>query len=72
MQNLVLGVVITAVGWRYISWQGHLGGLIGGALAAAIIAYAPTSRRSVVQWVGLGLMLALLLGLALVGDVALS
>ena len=72
VQNLVLGVVVTAVGWRYISWQGHLGGLIGGALSAAIIAYAPKSRRSLVQWAGLGLMLAVLLGLALVGDVALS
>ena len=53
VQNLVLGVVITVVGWRYISWQGHLGGLLGGALAAAIIAYAPASRRALVQWVGL-------------------
>jgi membrane associated rhomboid family serine protease len=72
VQNLVLGVVITVVGWRYISWQGHLGGLIGGALAAAIIAYAPQSRRAVVQWVGLALVVVVLLGLALVRDLALS
>jgi membrane associated rhomboid family serine protease len=72
VQNLVLGVVVTVVGLRYISWQGHLGGLIGGAVAAAIIAYAPKSRRSVVQWIGLGLVLAVLLGLALARDLALS
>lgn len=72
VQNLVIGVVITVVGWRFISWQGHLGGLVGGALAAAIIAYAPRSRRSLVQWIGLALVLAALLALALVRDVALS
>jgi membrane associated rhomboid family serine protease len=72
VQNLLLGVVITVVGWRYISWQGHLGGLLGGALAAAIIAYAPASRRALVQWVGLTLLLVVLLALALVQDLALS
>jgi membrane associated rhomboid family serine protease len=72
VQNLVIGVVITVVGWRFISWQGHLGGLVGGALAAAIIAYAPKSSRSLVQWAGLSLVLVLLLALALVRDVALS
>ena len=64
VQNLVLGVVITVVGWRYISWQGHLGGLIGGAVAAAIIAYAPKSRRAVVQWAGLAVVAAALVVLA--------
>jgi membrane associated rhomboid family serine protease len=61
MQNLALGVVITVVGWRYISWQGHLGGLLGGLAAAAIIAYAPKSSRSVVQWSGLAILLGVLL-----------
>jgi membrane associated rhomboid family serine protease len=72
VQNLVLGVVITVVGWRYISWQGHLGGLLGGALAAAIIAYAPKARRTPVQWAGLGLLTVVLLVLAFVRDTALS
>lgn len=66
VQNLVLGVVITVVGWRFISWQGHLGGLLGGIAAAAVIAYAPRARRTVVQWSGLGLLTALLLVLAVV------
>ena len=72
VQNLVLGVVITVVGWRYISWQGHLGGLLGGALAAAIIAYAPKAHRAHVQWAGIGVVLVVLLALAGVRLAALS
>lgn len=40
-----------------ISWQGHLGGLLGGVLAAGIVALAPKGpRRSLWQWLGLGLL----------------
>lgn len=53
---LVLGFVIPGV-----SWQGHLGGLIGGALATAAIAYAPKQRRSLVQWSALGVLLIVVL-----------
>ncbi len=45
-----------------ISWQGHLGGLVGGALTAAIIVYAPRKRREVIQWTGTGLVLVVSLG----------
>ena len=72
MQNLVLGVVITVVGWRYISWQGHLGGLLGGMVAAVIIAYAPKANRSLVQWVGLAAFTVLLLVLTAVRIAALA
>lgn len=72
VQNLVLGVVITVVGWRFISWQGHLGGLVGGLLAAAIVAYAPRARRSLVQWVGLVGLTFVLVGLALLRGAALA
>lgn len=37
-----------------ISWQGHAGGLIGGALAAAALVHAPRARRTPVQWGALG------------------
>ena len=72
VQNLVIGVVITVVGWRMISWQGHLGGFLGGVVAAAIIAYAPKANRSAVQWAGLGLLTVVLLGLAFVRASALA
>lgn len=72
VQNLVIGVVITVVGWRMISWQGHLGGFLGGMVAAAIIAYAPKSNRSIVQWAGLAVFTVVLLGLALVRADALA
>ena len=63
MQNLAIGVVITVVGWRMISWQGHLGGFLGGVVAAALIAYAPKEHRPLVQWGGLALVTLVLLGL---------
>jgi membrane associated rhomboid family serine protease len=53
-----LNFVITVLGRGYISWQGHLGGFIGGALIALVYAYSPRARRSVWQAVGLALLVA--------------
>lgn len=47
-----------------VSWQGHLGGFLGGVVAAAIIVYAPRGpRRPVVQAIGLVVLLVVLLAL---------
>lgn len=49
-----LNVVFTITASSLISWQGHFGGLLGGALLAAIVVYSPRQRRSAYQAVGLG------------------
>jgi membrane associated rhomboid family serine protease len=43
-----------------ISWQGHVGGLLGGAAIAAILVYAPRARRAQVQAFGLAGLLAVM------------
>lgn len=48
-----LNFLITVVGASYISWQGHLGGFIGGLVVAGILAYAPRDRRTATQAGGL-------------------
>ena len=49
-----------------ISWQGHLGGFLGGVLIAAVLVYAPRARRTAWQVGGLGaLTVALLAAVAL-------
>ncbi|TYL54992.1 rhomboid family intramembrane serine protease [Nocardioides sp. BGMRC 2183] len=53
--NIVLTFVVPNV-----SWQGHLGGLLGGALVAAVLVFAPRERRTLVQLAGLGALAAVL------------
>jgi membrane associated rhomboid family serine protease len=47
--NLAFTFVIPLLGGQNISWQGHIGGLVTGALVAAAYAYAPRERRTMVQ-----------------------
>lgn len=48
-----INAVIGFVPGLNIAWQAHLGGLLTGALAAAVLLYAPRARRSLVQGTGL-------------------
>ena len=54
--NLVYGFLVPNIDWR-----AHLGGLLTGSLVAAVIAYAPQQRRGLVQAVGIGVVLLLVL-----------
>ncbi len=57
---LGINLVFTFVG-SGISWQGHIGGLIGGLVTVAIIAFAPRQHRQMLQLTGLALFLVLLI-----------
>ncbi|MDQ6524017.1 rhomboid family intramembrane serine protease [Nocardioides sp. LHD-245] len=43
-----------------VSWQGHFGGLVGGAAVAAVLVFAPKERRTAVQVGGLSAIGAVL------------
>jgi membrane associated rhomboid family serine protease len=57
-------VLISVIGPDSISWEGHLGGVLGGAAAAAVLVWAPRGpRRATVQVAGLVLIGVVLLAL---------
>ncbi len=58
--NGVIGFLIP-----HIAWQAHLGGLVTGALCAAVLAYAPRGRRrGLIQALGLAAVFALLIAVS--------
>lgn len=58
--NLVLTFAIPQIDWR-----GHVGGLVGGGLVAAAMAYAPAGpRQRLLQWTGTAAVLALAIAVA--------
>jgi membrane associated rhomboid family serine protease len=46
--NLAFTFVIPLISSQNISWQGHIGGLVTGAVVAAAFVYAPRQRRNLV------------------------
>ncbi len=60
---LGINLVYTFVAGSSISWQGHIGGLIGGLAATAIIIYAPRTLRVRTQVLGLAGLGVLLIAL---------
>lgn len=47
--NLAFTFIIPLFTSQNISWQGHIGGLVTGALVAAAFVYAPRAQRTLVQ-----------------------
>lgn len=50
--------VVLSFTWSGISWEGHLGGLLGGAATAAVLMYLPKERRGALQWPLVGALAA--------------
>ncbi|MEU3603981.1 rhomboid family intramembrane serine protease [Streptomyces sp. NPDC035033] len=55
-----------------ISWEGHIGGLLAGALVTFVFVYAPRARRNLVQYGACGLLLLIEVGIVLARTAALS
>ncbi len=64
-----INFLITVIGRSFISWQGHLGGFLGGMLVAAAFVYAPQAHRARWQLAGVA-GLVVVLGLAVVARTA--
>lgn len=69
---LGLNIVFTFIASSYISWQGHLGGLLGGLAISALIVYAPKKNRAAIQWGGVVAIAVVTLGLIAVRAAALA
>jgi membrane associated rhomboid family serine protease len=67
-----LNVVFTITASSFISWQGHFGGLAGGALLAALTVYSPRQGRTAYQAVGMAAFAVICVVLMAVRVTALS
>jgi membrane associated rhomboid family serine protease len=77
------GNVQSIVGWLAInavftllfpgvSWQGHLGGFLGGALVTALLVYAPKGRRTQLQVAGIAVIVVALTAATIARTAALA
>ncbi|WNI25312.1 rhomboid family intramembrane serine protease [Streptomyces sp. ITFR-16] len=69
LAGFLIWMVISA---GFTSWQGHLGGLLTGALVTVVYAYAPAERRTAVQAAGCVVLLAVLVLLVVLKTSALT
>ncbi len=53
---VAINIAITIFGRGFISWQGHLGGFVGGLLLAFALVYAPRASRTTWQVLGVSLI----------------
>ncbi len=64
VQTIVIWLAINAVitfTVPNVSWQGHLGGFVGGAIISAILVYAPRGdRRALIQYAGIAALVVVL------------
>lgn len=61
--NLAFTFVYPLITSQNISWQGHIGGLVTGAVVAAAFAYAPRQQRNLVQGAAAAALLVVFVGL---------
>ena len=69
---VAINVVITVLGSSFISWQGHLGGFVGGLLVSAVLVYSPRRGRTGWQVAGITLISALLVAAVLLRTASLT
>lgn len=69
LAGFLVWMVISA---GFTSWEGHLGGLLTGALVTVVYAYAPAQRRGPVQAAGCVVLLAVLVLLVVLKTSALT
>ncbi|WP_246415895.1 rhomboid family intramembrane serine protease [Nocardioides luti] len=63
MQQLLIWIGINfviTIAIPNVSWQGHLGGFLGGVVIAAVLVWSPRPRRTLWQSLGLGAVLVVL------------
>ncbi|MFI9828307.1 MAG: rhomboid family intramembrane serine protease [Streptomyces sp.] len=62
---LVINLIFT-FGWSNISWQAHIGGLVGGVVIGYAMVHAPRERRALVQYGTCALVLVAVVVMTLV------